>query len=75
MPNRGIQVLLRGTLCRDLLDMVSSGANPVEAATLLISELLSAPNSDYSIRMVGGVFVFERRDDGAGCQSSPTIFQ
>jgi len=55
--------------------MVSSGANPVEAATLLISELLSAPNSDYSIRMVGGVFVFERRDDGAGCQSSPTIFQ
>jgi hypothetical protein len=77
MPRRRTptQVSLRGTLCRDLLDMVASGANAGEAATHLISELLNAPDSHYRIREVGGVFVFERRDAAARRDSRPTTYQ
>ena len=53
------EVSLRGSLCRDLLDMVASGMNANEAAQRLISKLLTAPGGQCSVRLVSGVFVFE----------------
>jgi hypothetical protein len=69
------EVSLRGSLCRDLLDMVASGMNASEAANRLISELLNAPNSHCSVRLVSGVFVFQRTDDAARSDSPPTVYQ
>ena len=69
------EVSLRGSLCRDLLEMVASGMSANEAAKLLIAELLKAPNSHYSIRQLGNVFVFERRKDASAGDSSRSLFQ
>jgi hypothetical protein len=68
-------ISLRGSLCRDLLEMVASGANATEAATQLISELLNAPGSRYCIRQVGRVFVFERQDDADPSHTLSNLFQ
>jgi hypothetical protein len=77
MPNPLAQttISLRGSLCRDLLEMVASGASAAEAATQLISELLDSTDSRFLIHRVGDVFVIERREDSACTDSSPTLFQ
>jgi hypothetical protein len=68
-------VSLRGSLCRDLLEMVASGANATEAAKQLISELLNAPGRRYCIRQVGGVFVFERPGEADSSHTRSNLFQ
>jgi hypothetical protein len=55
--------------------MVVSGTNVAEAATRLISNLLNAPDGHCSIRLVDGVFVFERHDGTARLSSQSQSFQ
>ncbi len=68
-----IQVSLRGILCRDLLEMIASGTNVGAAVTQIISDLLNAPSGKYSVRLVGGVFVFEKIADPSPSPSN--LFQ
>jgi hypothetical protein len=77
MPNPVAQttISLRGSLCRDLLEMVASGASAAEAATQLISRLLNSTDSHFRIHRVGDVFVIERREDAACTDSPPMLFQ
>jgi hypothetical protein len=67
-------ISLRGSLCRDLLEMVASGDNAADAAAQLISELLNSADGRFSIHRVGEVFVIERRDE-VSSHSPPMFFQ
>jgi hypothetical protein len=68
-------ISLRGTLCRDLLELIASGVNAAEAATQLLSDLLNSTDSGFSIQRVDGIFVIERRDNAARNDAPPTLFQ
>ena len=69
------EVSLRGSLCRDLLEMVASGMSANEAAQKLISQLLTAPSPQCSVRLVSGVFVFEKAGDAGQRTSQPYLLQ
>jgi len=53
--------------------MIASGTNVGAAVTQIISDLLNAPSGKYSVRLVGGVFVFEKIADPSPSPSN--LFQ